>query len=121
MLYVPGVTGLLAYVLRRPHVTVALPVSPPVWSRWRRRVVLSQGAVTFGTVLLAAGSIAPAAAAALAAGVVIVVSGIVLWARANRNWWVTCVFDPTRDTVTVEPTHSKFDTAARDIFIHSIR
>ena len=120
MLYVPGVVPLRAHVLRRPHVVVALPVSPAVWSRWRRRVVLSQAVVTFGVVLIVTGSVVRAAAP-LAVGIVVFVSAVALWARANRNWWITCTLDPTRAVLIVEPTHREFDVAARMIFVQSIR
>lgn len=120
MLCVPGVMPLRVYVLRRPRVFVALPVSPAVWSRWRRRVVLSQGVVTFGAVLIVTGSIVRAAAP-LVLGIVVFVSAIALWARANRNWWITCTLDPTQEVLIVEPTHREFDVAARRIFVQSIR
>jgi hypothetical protein len=120
MLCVPGVVPLLVHVLRRPGVVVALPVSPAVWSRWRRRVVLSQGALTFGAVLVVTGSIVRAAAP-LALGIVVVLPAVALWARANRNWWITCTLDPTQALLIVEPTHREFDVAARRIFVRSIR
>jgi len=112
MLCVPGVVPLRAHVLRRPHVVVALPVSPAVCSRWRRRVALSQGVVTIGTVLIVTGSVVRATAP-LAVGIVIFVSALALSARANRNWWITCTLDPTRAMLIVTPTHREFDAAAR--------
>lgn len=118
MLFVPGVVAVLAYVLRRRHTRVAIPVSSGVWTRWRRRVVWSQGAAAFGGVLLATGSLVDASAP-LAGGVLILASSIALWARANRNWWITCVLDSAGAAVIVEPTHGEFDTAAREIFVRS--
>jgi hypothetical protein len=56
VLFVPGVVAVLAWVLRRPHIAVSIPVSPDVWTRWRRRVVLCQGGAAFGIVLIATGS-----------------------------------------------------------------
>jgi hypothetical protein len=120
ILFVPGVVALLAHVLRRPHVTASIPVSPAVWARWRSRVVLAQGAAAFGGVLIATGS-AVRAGAPLAAGVVLFVGAIALWARANRNWWITCVLDSAKAVIVVEPTHREFDRAAREIFVRSIR
>lgn len=120
VLFVPGVVALLAGVLRRPHVTVSIPVSSDVWTRWRRRVVLSQVAMAFGSVLVATGLVT-GAAAPLVGGVVSLSSALALWARSNRNWWITCVLDPQRTAVIVEPTHSEFDRAAREIFVRSIR
>ena len=119
MLFVPGVVEVLAYVLRRPRFAVSIPVSPAVWSRWRRRVVLSQSSAVFGGVFIGTG-ITVGAAAPFAGGLVVFVSAIVLWARANRNWWVTCVLDTGRAVVLVEPTHREFDVAAREIFVKSI-
>lgn len=120
MLFVPGVVAVLAHVLRRSHVAVSVPVSPDVWARWRKRVVLAQGVAAFGGVLIGTG-LAVGAAAPLAAGVPVFVGAIALWARANRNWWITCALDPAKAVVVVEPTHREFDRAARDIFMNSIR
>jgi len=120
ILFVPGVVVVLAHVLRRAHVAVSIPVSPDVWARWRKRVVLVQGTAAFGGVLIVIG-VALGAAAPLAAGVTVFVGAIALWARANRNWWITCVLDPARDLVVVEPTDGEFDRAAREIFVRSIR
>lgn len=120
VLFVPGVVALLAWVLRRPHVAVSIPVSSAVWSRWRRRVVLSQGAAAFGSVLIGTGSVV-GAAAPFVAGVFVFVGAIALWARANRNWWITCVLDTAQAMVVVQPTHDEFDRAAREIFVRSIR
>ena len=120
VLFVPGVVAVLAHVLRHAHVTVSIPVSPAVWTRWRWRVVVSQGAVAFGLVLLGTG-LAVGAAAPLTGGVIVLGGAIALWARANRNWWITCVLDTDRAVIVVEPTHREFDGAARDIFVSSIR
>jgi hypothetical protein len=120
ILFVPGFAVVLAYVLRRPHADVAIPASPEVWTRWRRRVVLCQGAAVFGGVLIATGSVF-GEAPPLAGGVIVFVGAIALWARANRNWWVTCVLDSAQATVIVEPTHQEFDREAREIFLRSIR
>ncbi len=90
LLFVPGFVALLAHVLRRPHATMSLPVSSEVWSRRRRRVVLSQGAAVFGGGLIMAGSVFRTTPP-LAGGVMVCFVAIALWARANRNWWVTCV------------------------------
>jgi len=119
-LSVPGFVALLARVLRRPHVTATIPVSPAVRARWRSRVVVAQGAAAFGGVLIVTGS-AIGAGAPIAAGVVVFVCTIALWARANRNWWITCVLDSAKAVIVVEPTHREFDREARDIFVRSIR
>lgn len=120
LLFVPGVVRVLTWLLRRPRATIAIAVSPPVWLRWRRRVVLSQGAAAFGGVLIGTGAVV-GAAPPFAVGVVVFAATIALWTRANRNWWVTCVLDPVRATVVVEPTHPDFDRAAREIFVRSLR
>ncbi len=76
MLFVPGVVAVLAYVLRRSHVAVSVPVSPDVWARWRKRVVLVEGTVVFGGGSIGTG-LAVGAAAPLAAGVPVFVGVIV--------------------------------------------
>jgi hypothetical protein len=119
VLFVPGAVAVLAHLLRRPHVIVSIPVSPAVWGRWRRRVVLSQGATAFGSVLIGVG-LAVGGSAPLTGGVVVIIAAIASWARANRNWWITCVLDAARGVVTVEPTHSEFDRVACEIFVRSI-
>jgi hypothetical protein len=119
VLFVPGVVVVLAHVLRRPHVTVSIPVSPAVWTRWRWRVVLSHGAAAFGGVLIGTGS-AVGATPPLVGGLIVFVVAIALWGRANRNWWVTCVLNPAQAVIVVEPTHREFDCAAREIFVRSI-
>ena len=120
VLFIPGMVALLAHVARRQHVAVAIPVSPAVWSRWRKRVVVSQGAAVFGGVFIATGP-ALRAPQPLVGGVIVFAAAIALWARANRNWWVTCVLDPAKAVIVVEPTHREFDRAAREIFVTSIR
>ena len=119
-LFVPGLVAVLAHVLRRPHVTASIPVSPAVWARWRSRVVLAQGSAAFGGVLIVTGT-ALRAGALFAVGVVVFVGTTALWARANRNWWITCVLDSAKSVIVVEPTHREFDRAAREIFVRSIR
>jgi len=61
------------------------------------------------------------AATPLVGVVAVFVVAVALWARVNRNWWITCVIDPTRAVLIVEPTHREFDAAAREIFVRSIR
>jgi hypothetical protein len=78
------------------------------------------GSIGIGGVLIAVGAAAHAGAP-LAAGVVVFTGAIALWARANRNWWITCVLDLAKAVIVVEPTHSEFDRAAREIFVRSIR
>lgn len=119
-LFLPGVVIVLAYVLHRPRATVSIPVSPAVWTRWRKRVVLSQGGVAFGSVLIGTGAVV-GAAPPLTVGVFTLIASIASWARANRNWWITCVLDSARAVIVVEPTHREFDRAAREIFARSIR
>jgi hypothetical protein len=71
-------------------------------------------------VLIATGT-AVRAGAPFAAGVVVFVGAIALWARTNRNWWITCVLDSAKAVIVVEPTHREFDRVAREIFVRSFR
>lgn len=120
LLHVPGLALIGWRILGRPSSMLVLPVCGDVWTRWRRRVTAGQAAVTFGIVLVAAalagGGLPPGAV-----GVVVTVVGWVLWARANRNWWVTCRYDPADSVIVVEPAHPRFDDEARALFTRSIR
>ena len=51
---------------------------------------------------------------------VLVVAGMYR-TRAHHNYWVTCRFSPVDGTIVVEPTHRRFDEAARDLFVRSLR
>ncbi len=120
LLCVPGLVPVICRLGRRPSVLLALPVSGEVWTRWRRRVLAGQAAVSFGVVLIAAAIVGRAAPPG-ALGALVLGLGLVLWARANRNWWVTCRYDPADHTIIVEPTHRNFDDEARALFVRSMR
>lgn len=119
-LFVPGLVPVAAFLVRRPSFVVSLPVSADVWTRWRRRVLAGQAAVTFGLVLVGASIIGRQLPPGVF-GAVCMVGAVVLRARANRNWWVTCRYDPAASVVVVEPTHPEFDAAARVLFTRSVR
>lgn len=120
LLFVPGLVSVVALLMRRSSVVVSLPVSAAVWTRWRRRVLVGQAAVTFGLVLVGASIIGRQLPPGVL-GAWCLIGAFVLWARANRNWWVTCRYDPAASVVVVEPTHREFDGAARALFVRSVR
>lgn len=119
-MFVPGLAATVCWLGRRARFVVALPVGRDVWTRWRRRVIAGQAAVTFGFVLVVAAVVGRAAPPGVV-GAFFLVAGLVLWARANRNWWVTCRYDPVASVIVVEPTHQRFDEAARALFARSLR
>lgn len=120
LMFVPGLTLALGTLGRRPHFAVALPVSAAVWTRWRHRAVAGQAAVTFGIVLVVVSVIGRQLPPGVL-GLLVFVGGFGLWARAHRNWWVTCRYDTVAETIVVEPTHARFDDQARALFTRSIR
>lgn len=120
LMFVPGLTSAIAWLARRNHFRVSLPVSADVWKRWRRRSLAGQAAVTFGVVLVVAGVVGRQLPPGVL-GLLVLAGGLALWARAHRNWWLTCRFDPVETIVTVEPAHSRFDDQARALFVRSLR
>ena len=119
-MFVPGLTTTLGILGRRPNFAVALPVSTEVWKRWRRRAIAGLAAVTFGIVLMVVSVIGWQLPPGVLGGLVLI-GGLSLWARAHRNWWVTCRYDPVAATIVVEPAHRRFDDQARVLFTRSIR
>ncbi|MFV0307085.1 MAG: hypothetical protein ACK5OX_05010 [Desertimonas sp.] len=111
---VPGVVPLLALRGTRHRFRVAVPVSRGVWRRWQRRHLAALCVITFGLAFIASSPFRGNALVGL--GILIVVAGAGYRTRAARNYWVTCRLDPDRHTITVEPTHSEFDRAARQLF-----
>jgi hypothetical protein len=54
-------------------------------------------------------------------GVLIVVASAVYRTRAHHDYWVTCTLRAENSTIVVEPTHQRFDEAARALFIRTLR
>jgi hypothetical protein len=86
---------------------------------WQRRNVAGLTVMVFGLVLVAAGA-AQGSGQTVALGALAGATGAAYRARAARNYWVTCRFRPSTNTIVVEPTHPRFDTAARELYIRSI-
>jgi hypothetical protein len=86
---------------------------------WRLRSVVAlstlAAGVTFGVIGAATGVVALAVF-----GLVVVVGAVAYRARANHNYWVTCTLHPSTATIVIEPTHPRFDDAARDLFIRTL-
>ncbi len=53
-------------------------------------------------------------------GLVVVVGAVAYRARPDHNYWVTGSLHPSTATIVVEPTHPRFDGAARDLFIRTM-
>ena len=54
-------------------------------------------------------------------GAVVAVATVAYRTRAHHNYWVSCRLHPAESTIVVEPTHRRFDEAARDLFVRSLR
>lgn len=117
-----GVPGFAAVVGRLPghqRCPVALPLSVRVWRMWQRRNVAGSTIMVFGLVLAAVGA-AQWSGQTVALGVLTGAVGAAYRTRAARNYWVTCRFRPSTSTIVVEPTHPRFDDAARELYVRSI-
>ena len=79
---------------------------------WQRRNVAGLTIMVFGLVVAVAGA-AQSSGQTVALGVLTVAAGAAYRARAVHNYWVTCRFRPSTNTIIVEPTHPRFDAAAR--------
>ena len=119
VLGVPGAVPILALRGPRHRLRVALPVSRGVWRRWQRRNLAALCAIAFGSGFIASGPFRGNDLVGL--GILILLAGVAYRTRAARNYWVTCRLDPGRRIITVEPTHSDFDRAARELFERSLR
>lgn len=119
LLGVPGLPTTLGWLPGRRTYAVALPVGDRVWRMWRARDLMATSAIfagaTFGGIGLAAG-----VAELIAFGVFVGALAVVYRTRAHHDYWVTCRFRPAEQIIVVEPTHRKFDEAARDLFVRSL-
>jgi hypothetical protein len=117
-----GLPGLATVVGRLPghdRCPVALPVSVRVWKIWRFRSVAASSTLAAGTTFGVIGAATGAVALAVF-GVVVVIGAFAYRARANHNYWVTCSLHPSTATIVVEPTHPRFDDAARVLFTRTL-
>ena len=98
---------------------VALPVSVRVWKMWRVRNLGALSTLSAGVTFVAIGG-ATGAVALGVFGAVISIVAVAYHARANHDYWVTCSLHPSSATIVVEPTHPRFDDAARDLFTRTL-
>ncbi len=119
LLGVPGFAPVAGRLPRHQRCTVALPVSERVWKMWRFRdaaalATLAAG-VTFGAI-----GVVTATAGLAAFGLFVVIAALAYRTRAHHDFWITCTLLPESSTIVVEPTHPRFDEAARTLFIRTL-
>lgn len=119
LLGVPGFAPVVGRLPGHERCPVALPLSVRVWRMWQRRNVAGLTIMVFGLVVAVAGA-AQGSAQTVALGVLTGAAGAAYRARAVHNYWVTCRFRPSTNTIIVEPTHPRFDAAARELYVRSI-
>jgi hypothetical protein len=54
-------------------------------------------------------------------GLVLISAAVAAHARAHHNYWFTCRLQPSSATIVVEPTHPRFDDAARELFLRTLK
>ena len=119
LLGVPGFASVVGRMPGHQRCTVALPVSARVWKMWRARNVGALSTMSAGLTMSAIGAATGTVALAVF-GLVVSIGASAYRARANHNYWVTCRVQPSNATIAVEPTHPKFDEAARDLFVRTL-
>jgi hypothetical protein len=120
LLGVPGFSVIAGRLPRHHHGPVALPVSERVWKLWHFRNRASFAALTAGATFFGIGLGAGATGLAVF-GVLVVIAALAYRIRAHHNFWFTCTLRPEDSTIVVEPTHRRFDEAARALFIRTLR
>ncbi len=120
LLGVPGFVKVVSCLPGHAHRSVALPVSVGVWKRWRCRELVSSAVVAAGVTFSVIGLLTDARELVVF-GAVVAVAAVAYRTRAHRNFWVSCRLHPADGTIVVEPTHRRFDAAARDLFVRSLR
>ena len=120
ILGIPGVVSVLKWWPGRSSETVALPIAATVWRMWSRRNTVTMALVMFGFGFVVIGAVR-GRGALVVIGAFVVVLALAYRTRAAVNYWVTCRLDPSRDCVTVQPTHRSFDAQARALFVRSIK
>lgn len=120
LLGVPGFVPLVGLLPGHDRCAVALPISDRVWKIWRLRTMVAMSTLAAGATFVAIGGVSSTPALA-AFGLVLVIGAAAYRARANHNYWVTCSLHPSNATIVVEPTHPRFDAAARDLFVRTLR
>jgi hypothetical protein len=119
LLAVPGLGMLIGIIPGRRRCSVALPVSATTWKRWSRRQLVGVAAIGFGAMIAIGGAVGGEVSLVLLGALVAVAGAGYLTVVAHR-FWVVCRYRPADGTVIVEPTHPKFDAAARALFVRSL-
>lgn len=119
LLGVLGFARVVGWLPGHEHCTVALPVSVRVWKTWRVRNVMALSMLSVGLTCVAIGG-ATGVVGLVLFGAVSSVAAATYQARTNHNYWVTCSLHPSSATIVIEPTHPRFDDAARDLFTRTL-
>jgi len=120
LLGVPGLAPIVGRLPRHQHLTVALPISERVWKMWRSRDLAAMSALAAGAMFFAIG-VATGTAGLTGFGALVAIAALAYRIRAHHDYWVTCTLRPQDSTIVVEPTHRRFDEAARSLFIRTVR
>ena len=72
-----------------------------------------------GAILTVAGAVS-ATVGLVVLGVLIIAAGAGYLTIVAHRFWVVCRFRPTDETIIVEPTHPKFDAAARSLYLKAL-
>jgi hypothetical protein len=86
---------------------------------WRARNLAAASTLAAGITFSAIG-VATGTVALAVFGLVIAIGAVTYRTRANHNYWVTCTVHPSTATIVVEPTHPRFDDAARELFVRTL-
>ena len=119
LLAIPGFGLLIGALPGRRRCSVALPVSATAWKRWSRRQVAGVAAVTLGAMIMIAATVSRTLPLVVL-GALVATAGAGYLTLVAHRFWVVCRFRPAEGTVIVEPTHPKFDAAARALFLRSL-
>lgn len=119
LLGIPGATGAARLWPGRASVPVVLPVDGRIWRMWNRRNGAAIVAMMFGIGLLSIGVLRGAGGPATVGGLILAMA-CGYRTRAAVNYWVTCRYDPDRDTASITPTHPAFDAQATALFVRAL-
>ena len=119
LLGVPGFAMVVGWLPGHQRCTVALPVSVRVWKMWRVRNAVGLSTLSAGVTFVAIAG-ATGAVNLGVFGLVVSVLAVTYHAKASHDYWVTCSLRPSTATIVVEPTHPRFDEAARNLFIRTL-
>jgi hypothetical protein len=113
-------TRLVAVVLRRPRLSVAINVTPTAWSVWRWRVLVAVVLATGGAGFALAGLVGGRTGLVVLGSIVVVASW--LWrAWMARTWWFGLRLRDGDGHVLVHRASAAFDADARKLFVDAQR